>query len=87
MMGLIGIICVIVLSYVLWQRQELKKFQITSYEMTTEKVNKDLTIAVISDLHSFSYGKDNGQLLDAVRAQAPDLILVPGDRNCRDGKV
>lgn len=79
MMGLIGIICVIVLSYVLWQRQELKKFQVTSYEMTTEKVNKDLTIAVISDLHSFSYGKDNGQLLDAVRAQAPDLILVPGD--------
>lgn len=79
MIGLIGIICVIVLSYVLWQHQELKKFQITSYEMTTEKVNKDLKIAVISDLHSFSYGEGNVQLLDAVRSQSPDFILVPGD--------
>ncbi len=69
----------VTLAYAVWQRQELKKFEVTKYEMSTEKVNKDVKLVVISDLHSFSYGKENVRLLDAVMAQRPDLILIPGD--------
>lgn len=79
MYGLIGIISVIVLMYVIWQRQELKKFQVTHYKMSTKKINRVIKIAVISDLHSFSYGTGNERLLCAVRKEAPDLILIPGD--------
>lgn len=70
---------VILLIYVIWQYQELKKFEITQYEMLTSKVNKEVKMVVISDLHSFSYGTGNERLLDAVKDQRPDLILIPGD--------
>lgn len=76
---LIGIISVIVMIYLIWQHQELKKFQITHYEMSTPKISNEIKIVVISDLHSFSYGTDNTLLFQAVQEEAPDLILIPGD--------
>lgn len=76
---LVGIISVIVLLYVLWQYQELKKFRVTQYEMSSEKVNNKIKIVVIADLHSFTYGTENEKLLQAVSDQKPDLILIPGD--------
>ncbi|KAI4447594.1 putative protein YpbG [Eubacterium plexicaudatum ASF492] len=76
---LIGIISVIVVIYLFWQYQELKKFEITHYEMPSNKVLEQLNIVVISDLHSFSYGSENRLLLKAVKDAAPDLILIPGD--------
>ena len=72
-------VVVILLVYVIWQNQELKKFEITQYELLTSKVNKEIKLVVISDLHSFSYGTGNERLLDAVKAQRPDLVLIPGD--------
>ncbi len=76
---LIGIISVIVIIYPIWQRQELKKFRVTQYQMQTDKVRNPLKIAVISDLHSFTYGTKNSDLFAAVKEAAPDLILIPGD--------
>ncbi len=76
---LIGIISVIVIIYLFWQYQELKKFQITQYEMESQKVKRKINIVVISDLHSFSYGMENRLLFKAVKNAAPDLILIPGD--------
>lgn len=76
---LIGIISVIVIIYLFWQYEELKKFQITHYEMESQKVKRKMNIIVISDLHSFSYGMENRLLLKAVKNAAPDLILIPGD--------
>lgn len=73
------VVVAILLIYVIWQYQELKKFEITQYEMLTPKVNKEVKMVVISDLHSFSYGTENERLLDAVKDQRPDLILIPGD--------
>ena len=37
---LIGIIGVIVIIYMIWQWQELKKFQVTHYEMHSEKTSR-----------------------------------------------
>lgn len=76
---LIGIISVIVIVSLFWQRQELKKFRVTQFETASLKVGKEIKIVLISDLHSFTYGKDNEPLLQAVRRAAPDLILIPGD--------
>lgn len=76
---LIGIISVIIIIYTTWQRQELKKFRVTQYQMQTHKIKNKLKIAVISDLHSFTYGPKNSTLFAAVKEAAPDLILIPGD--------
>lgn len=69
----------IIVLYVIWQYQELKKFRVTSYEMESDKVNGEIKLVVISDLHSFSYGKGNERLVRAVKEEKPDLILIPGD--------
>lgn len=79
MFAFAGIMGVLALIYILWQHQELKKFQVTHYKMRSRKIKKSIQIAVISDLHSFSYGKNNERLIRAVFEEKPDLILIPGD--------
>ena len=36
-------------------------------------------IAHLSDLHSWSFGENNGELVELVKTQSPDLILMTGD--------
>ncbi len=49
--------------------------KITKYTVETEKEGLDLRAAVVSDLHGRPYRK----VIDALKAIAPDLILLPGD--------
>ena len=67
------------MCYLLWQYQELKKFEVTEYELHSKKVTEELRIVMISDLHAHVYGKDNEPLFSAVREKSRDLILIPGD--------
>lgn len=65
--------------YVIWQVQELKHFRITRYEISSEKLEADHKWVVISDLHLWQYGAHNEQLIDAIRKEEPEAILMPGD--------
>ena len=78
-MKLMIIILCLLLCYLIWQYQELKKFEVTEYELHSKKVTEELRIVMISDLHAHVYGKDNEPLFSAVREKKPDLILIPGD--------
>ncbi len=49
------------------------------YRIETEKLTETVRVAVVSDLHSCAYGENQKELLDAVAAEAPDLVLLPGD--------
>lgn len=73
------IIGVVLLLYIVWQMVELRLFKITEYEMTSPKVSREYTMAVVADLHGFRYGKSNRRLLQAIHRQNPDAVLVPGD--------
>ena len=48
-------------------------------ELTSEKLKKPVTIVQLSDLHSASFGRGNRLLLDAVRRESPDLVVLTGD--------
>ncbi|WP_214785335.1 metallophosphoesterase [Exiguobacterium sp. s183] len=54
---------------------------VQTYEVISEKLSADesLRIVLLSDLHSASYGYKQSILIDQVRAQKPDLIVMPGD--------
>lgn len=76
---LIGVILSLCIAE--WMR-EIFTFKITHYNIFSHKLNglmKERTIVFLTDLHNNSYGKDNKKLLDAVRLQNPDLILIGGD--------
>lgn len=51
------------------------------YNIVSEKLppDTDLKIAFLSDLHGRTYGKNNRRLLDLVKKEEPDLILIGGD--------
>ena len=39
----------------------------------------NIRIALVTDLHSCDYGEDQRELVDAIEAEAPDLLLLGGD--------
>lgn len=66
-------------GYLLWQKRELTKFDTTYYQIHTDKVQKEHRLAVLADLHGFSYGESNWRLLAKLRRLRPELILIAGD--------
>ena len=76
---IIGVI--VFLCIVEWIR-EIVSFKVTHYDIQSDKFNKlthEKKIVFLTDLHNNSYGKNNKKLLDAVKSQNPDLILIGGD--------
>ena len=88
--GIIVLILVIFAAAVLaevWR--ELHCFKITRYRIRTSKIKGDagkVRIAFLSDLHNHVYGKENEELLLAIREAKPDLILAGGDMLVRESR-
>ncbi|MCI8512995.1 MAG: serine/threonine protein phosphatase [Lachnospiraceae bacterium] len=60
------------------------RFKITTYQMQSDKVQKEFRIALFSDLHNHEYGTGNYELVEAIRQSRPDLILMVGDMVNKD---
>ena len=73
------VVIVLLIVFIIWQTYEQKQFDVTHYYINTPKVTKAHRICVVSDLHQHNYGHYNDILIDAIKAQEPDMILVPGD--------
>ena len=53
--------------------------KVVTYGLNAEGITKPIRIALVTDLHSCDYGENERILLDALYAQAPDLVLLGGD--------
>lgn len=73
---IIGIGAVLLLWVVLF---DSNRFVIKRYSAADRRIKKKCRAVVLADLHNKKYGKDNQVLLNAVRAQQPDFILIAGD--------
>ena len=47
--------------------------------LQSEKIKKDTTVVVLSDLHNKTFGKENCRLMEAIDKCRPDMILIAGD--------
>lgn len=73
---------ILVFLLVLEMIREVHTFGVTHYQIETKKISDEsgiLRVAVLSDLHNCIYGEKNEKLLDAIKKERPDLILVAGD--------
>ena len=55
------------------------RLQVTEYVIETDRVDKAVRLAILTDLHSCAYGDGQADLLSAVDAMKPDAVLLGGD--------
>ncbi len=52
---------------------------VSRYALHNEKLSGRVRLVLLADLHNNTFGKGNARLVETVRREAPDLILVCGD--------
>lgn len=55
------------------------RLAVRSYAVNADQIALPVRIALITDLHSCKYGKNQQKLISAVQEQAPDIVLLGGD--------
>ena len=76
---IIIILCVLLLLVLLEMKRELSSFSKKEYTIRMGQLKKDRKILFLSDMHNHVYGKENCELLEAIKSEAPDYILIGGD--------
>lgn len=66
--------CIILLIAAFWPGLTVRR-----YTQATDKVTALVRLVMLSDYHSTSYGDNQKNLVDAVKKQEPDIILMVGD--------
>ena len=51
----------------------------SSYQIPSDKIDTQIRILQLTDLHNSEFGEDNQELIDRIASQSPDLILLTGD--------
>ena len=70
---LLSIICIyqVKISY--------SNLTITNYSITTNQINNKVNLIIISDLHDNEFKDKNAELVNVIKSQSPDAVLVVGD--------
>lgn len=55
------------------------RFHKVTYEIVSDKVEKDFRFVFLSDLHNKQYGKKNDKLIAEIDACDPDAVFIGGD--------
>lgn len=79
---IIGILCVCFLGICIISIIENRKIVVTNYLISSPSIPesfRDCRFLVLADLHNACFGKNNETLLQMIREQQPDYILIAGD--------
>ena len=71
--------CILVLVCLWVMLYDSNHFVIRKYAFRHKCLRKKARVVILYDLHNKRYGKENEQLIQAIRECAPDFILVAGD--------
>lgn len=80
--GLLAAAAVLILAFLAEGRRELRFFKVKRYRLNIpmlRALDSPKKIILLADLHNKEYGEKNRELLDAIRKEKPDLILIAGD--------
>jgi predicted MPP superfamily phosphohydrolase len=72
----ITVVLLLVVLLVLAFRVDLK---VVSYDLHSSKIQDDIKIALIADLHSCDYGEGQADIVNMIKKNDPDLVLLGGD--------
>lgn len=84
MITVLGIVCIFVMWVMLY---DSNRFVMRRLELRDRRIRKPVRAVVLADLHNKCYGKENKMLLETIREQKPDVVLIAGDiLTARSGK-
>ncbi|MBR6801241.1 MAG: metallophosphoesterase [Eubacteriaceae bacterium] len=78
----VKIIVIIFLTLTIWAVWANKAIEINYHEVISPLIPdafEGFKIAHLSDLHNESFGEDNEKLIDVLRENSPDIIVITGD--------
>lgn len=75
-LGICAMIAVILLCWTIWQN---KQFDVAFYQVGSIKIEGNLRVLHLSDLHNSVFGKENDVLKERIKKLKPDLIIMSGD--------
>ena len=55
------------------------KLKTVNYSIESDKIDSPVRIALITDLHSCRYGDNESELISALDAEHPDIVMLGGD--------
>lgn len=77
-----GILAVGMIALCIISGIENRKLKVTHYRIISPKLPDSFQgcrLVVLADLHNASFGENNHKLIQAIREQQPDYILIAGD--------
>jgi len=73
------VILVLAIFFLIVDIIDINRFVVKEYEVKSDKLNKEIKIAFLSDLHNRQFGKENRKLIKAVEGYKPDFVICGGD--------
>lgn len=55
------------------------RLKTVKYEVCSDKIEKKVRVALVTDLHGCNYGKNQKYLIEAIEKESPDVVLLGGD--------
>lgn len=78
-----GIVLAVMIAIAVFIRVEIyisyNSLEVERYTITSDRICSEVKIALISDLHDHTFGEKNEELVQMLKEQKPDLILMAGD--------
>ena len=75
-----GVILILIAALIAWAAIDSRNIDVTRFTVSgAPEAFSGFKIAQISDLHNAEFGTDNQKLIDSLKSEAPDAIVITGD--------
>lgn len=75
-----GVILILIAALIVWAAIDSRNIDVTRFTVSgAPEAFSGFKIAQISDLHNAEFGTDNQKLIDILKSEAPDAIVITGD--------
>ena len=79
LISFLAIVAVAIISVVVDAIYCNMHIDVTKYKIKSNQIKKNYRIVLISDLHNKEFGENNIRLINKIKEQNPDFIVVAGD--------
>ncbi len=80
MLRVFGVILILIAALIAWAAIDSRNIDVTRFTVSgAPEAFSGFKIAQISDLHNAEFGTDNQKLIDILKKEAPDAIVITGD--------